>query len=138
MNRMPQARATKAKYRIDAFYELKEVAGQKMDEAALDLNIQSARLGKKVLHLEDISKSFDQLELIRNFSHKFVKGERIGILGKNGSGKSTLLNILTGSLQPDAGRVDPGETLVFGYYRQEGIQRSEERRVGKEWRSRWA
>ena len=129
MNRMPQARATKAKYRIDAFYELKEVAGQKTDEAALDLNIQSARLGKKVLHLEGISKSFDQLELIRNFSHKFVKGERIGILGKNGSGKSTLLNILTGSLQPDAGRVDPGETLVFGYYRQEGIQLDDNKKV---------
>jgi ATP-binding cassette subfamily F protein uup len=129
MNRMPQARATKAKYRIDAFYDLKDVAGQKTEEASMSLDIQSARLGSKVLHLDAVSKSFDGNLFVDAFSHKFVKGERIGILGKNGTGKSTLLNMLTGTLKPDSGEVDLGETLVFGYYRQEGIQLDENKKV---------
>lgn len=129
MNRMPQARATKAKYRIDAFYELKDVAEQKTEEEGFSLDIKTSRLGSKVLNLECISKSFDGNMLVDDFSYKFVKGERIGILGKNGSGKSTLLNILTGALNPDKGVVDAGETLVFGYYRQEGIQLDESKKV---------
>jgi ABC transport system ATP-binding/permease protein len=129
MNRMPQARATKAKYRIDAFYDLKDVAGQKTEEASMSLDIQSARLGSKVLHLDTVSKSFDDNLLVDAFSYKFVKGERIGILGKNGTGKSTLLNMLTGQIQPDSGEIDLGETVVFGYYRQEGIQLDENKKV---------
>ncbi len=129
MNRMPQARATKAKYRIDAFYELKDVAEQKTEEEGFSLDIKTTRLGSKVLNLEGVSKSFDGNMLVDDFSYKFVKGERIGILGKNGSGKSTLLNILTGALNPDKGVVDAGETLVFGYYRQEGIQLDESKKV---------
>lgn len=129
MNRMPQARATKAKYRIDAFYELKDVAEQKTEEEGFSLDMKTTRLGSKVLNLEGVSKSFDGNMLVDDFSYKFVKGERIGILGKNGSGKSTLLNILTGALNPDKGVVDAGETLVFGYYRQEGIQLDESKKV---------
>ncbi|MGQ1948070.1 ABC-F family ATP-binding cassette domain-containing protein [Geofilum sp. OHC36d9] len=129
MNRMPQARATKAKYRIDAFYELKDIADQKTTDQEMALDIQSKRLGKKVVHLTDVSKAFDGHTLIRNFSHKFVKGERIGIIGKNGVGKSTLLNILTGSLKPDSGTIDMGETVEFGYYRQEGIQLDDNKKL---------
>jgi len=129
MNRQPQARGTKAKYRIDAFYDLKKTAGQSTEEQNLEINIKSSRLGKKVVNLHHISKSFDNFNLIRDFSYKFVRGEKIGIIGKNGSGKSTFLNILTGKLQPDSGEVEPGETLVFGYYRQEGLNIDNSKRV---------
>jgi ATP-binding cassette subfamily F protein uup len=129
MNRMPQARGTKAKYRIDSFYDLKETAGQNLEEQSLQLDVQSARLGKKVVNLHHISKSFDNMTLINNFSYKFVKGDKIGIIGKNGTGKSTFLNILTNQLQPDTGKVEPGETLVFGYYRQQGLALSDNKRV---------
>ena len=129
MNRMPQARATKAKYRIDAFYDLKDIASQTTQQASLSLDIQSARLGSKVLDIDSISKSYDGNLFVDSFSHKFVKGERIGILGKNGTGKSTLLNMLTGVLKPDSGEVDLGETVVFGYYRQEGIQLDDNKKV---------
>ena len=122
MNRMPQARATKAKYRIDAFYDLKDKASQKTDQRNLELGIASARLGSKVVNFHNVCKSFDDLDLIQDFSYKFAPYEKIGIVGKNGTGKSTFLNILTGALQPDTGEVDTGETVVFGYYRQEGIK----------------
>jgi ATP-binding cassette subfamily F protein uup len=129
MNRQPQARGTKAKYRIDAFYDLKDTANQNTEEQNLEINIQSSRLGKKVVNLHHISKGFDNLQLINDFSYKFVRGEKIGIIGKNGSGKSTFLNILTGKMEPDTGEVEPGETLVFGYYRQEGMRLDENKRV---------
>ncbi len=129
MNRQPQARGTKAKYRIDAFHDLKKTASQTTDEQNLEINIKSSRLGKKVINLHHISKSFDDLQVIKDFSYKFVRGEKIGIIGKNGSGKSTFLNILTGRLQPDSGEVEPGETLVFGYYKQEGMNLDENKRV---------
>jgi ATP-binding cassette subfamily F protein uup len=129
MNRQPQARGTKAKYRVDAFYDLKKTAGQNMEEQNLEINIKSSRLGKKVVNLHSISKSFDDLKLIEDFSYKFTRGEKVGIIGKNGSGKSTFLNILTGKLAPDSGEIEPGETLVFGYYRQEGLNLDENKRV---------
>ncbi|MCT4590395.1 MAG: ABC-F family ATP-binding cassette domain-containing protein [Carboxylicivirga sp.] len=129
MNRMPQARATKAKYRIDAFHELKDKAHQNINEQNLELGISQARLGKKVINLHNISKSFDNLELIKDFSYKFAPYEKVGIVGKNGTGKSTFLNILTESLQPDSGEVEKGETVVFGYYRQEGIKIDDNKKV---------
>ncbi|PRZ00380.1 ABC-F family ATP-binding cassette domain-containing protein [Marinilabilia salmonicolor] len=129
MNRQPQARGTKAKYRIDAFYDLKKTAEQSTEEQNLEINIKSARLGKKVINLHHISKSFGDLTLIKDFSYKFARGEKVGIIGKNGSGKSTFLNILTGKLEPDSGEVEPGETLAFGYYRQEGLNLDNSKRV---------
>lgn len=129
MNRQPQARGTKAKYRVDAFYDLKKTASQNTEEQSFEMNIKSSRLGKKVVNLHHISKSFDDLDLIKDFSYKFVPGEKVGIIGKNGTGKSTFLNILTGKLQPDTGEVEPGETLVFGYYRQEGMNLDDNKRV---------
>jgi len=129
MNRQPQARGTKAKYRVDAFYDLKKTAAQNLEEQNLEINIKSSRLGKKVVNLHHISKSFDDLRLIEDFSYKFARGEKVGIIGKNGSGKSTFLNILTGKLAPDSGEIEPGETLVFGYYRQEGLNLDDNKRV---------
>ncbi len=129
MNRMPQARATKAKYRIDAFYDLKDKANQKSDLRNLELGISSARLGNKVVNFNNVSKSFDDLHLIQDFSYKFAPYEKVGIAGKNGTGKSTFLNLLTGALQPDQGEVETGETVVFGYYRQEGIKIDDDKKV---------
>lgn len=129
MNRQPQARATKAKYRIDAFYDLKDKASQRMDNRQLELKNESARLGKKVLDLYGISKGYNQLCLIDNLSYKFVPGEKVGIVGRNGTGKSTFLNLVTGQIEPDSGTIEAGETVVFGYYRQQGIQLDESKRV---------
>lgn len=129
MNRQPQARATKAKYRIDAYYELKEVAGQKTREADLSIDIKASRLGTKVLNFDNVSKGFNGKTLIRDFSYKFAKGEKIGILGSNGTGKSTLLNIINGDIKPDTGSIELGETVVVGYYRQEGIKFDENKKV---------
>ncbi|MFW6268391.1 MAG: ABC-F family ATP-binding cassette domain-containing protein [Marinilabiliaceae bacterium] len=129
MNRQPKARGTKAKSRVDAFYDLKKTASQNTEEQNLEINIKSSRLGKKVVNLHNISKSFDDLNLIDGFSYKFTRGDKTGIVGKNGTGKSTFLNILTGQLQPDTGYVEPGETLKFGYYRQEGMDIDENKRV---------
>ncbi|MGV8096304.1 MAG: ABC-F family ATP-binding cassette domain-containing protein [Mangrovibacterium sp.] len=121
MRRMPQARGHKAKYRIDQFYELKEKASyRKMDEN-LELNVSSSRLGSKIIELHHISKAFGDQILIDDFSYKFSRFEKVGIIGENGSGKSTFLNILTGTIPPDRGTVDTGQTIKIGYYRQEGI-----------------
>ncbi|MDG5798831.1 ABC-F family ATP-binding cassette domain-containing protein [Marinilabiliaceae bacterium ANBcel2] len=129
MNKTPQARSTKAKYRIDAFYDLKERASRQIEEKDLNLDIKSHRLGKKVVNLHNVSKGFAGKQLIDNFSYKFSPGEKVGIIGKNGTGKSTLLNIITGSLKPETGVLERGETVVFGYYRQEGIKLDENKRV---------
>ena len=129
MRRMPQARSHKAQYRIDNFYKFQETASQKTDEKKLELDIKGQRLGKKILELEHISKSYEDQCLIDDFSYKFVRGEKIGIVGKNGVGKSTFLNIITRNLEPDRGKIDIGETVVYGYYKQSGIEFSETDRV---------
>lgn len=129
MRRMPQARSHKAQYRIDNFYKIQETASQKTEEKKLELDIKGQRLGKKILELEHISKSFEGQCLIDDFSYKFVRGEKIGIVGKNGVGKSTFLNILTRELEPDRGKIETGETVVYGYYKQAGIRFSENERV---------
>ncbi|MGV8826925.1 MAG: ABC-F family ATP-binding cassette domain-containing protein [Breznakibacter sp.] len=129
MNRQPQARATKAKSRIDAFYNLKDKASTRVDNRQLELNIESSRLGSKVLDMYDVSKGFDALKLINRFSYKFMPREKVGVVGNNGTGKSTFLNLITGALSPDSGTIEIGETVVFGYYRQEGIRLDEEKKV---------
>ena len=122
VNRMPQARSSKARYRIDSFYKLKEETKRAYQAELSDINITASRLGKKVVDILGISKSFDHLQLFNNFSYKFQRFERIGIIGPNGVGKSTLLSVLTGLIQPDSGRVDVGSTVKFGLYKQEGIR----------------
>jgi len=122
MRRMPQARATKAKYRMDAFWDLKAKATQNLSEEDLALNIKASRLGKKVIDIYNLGKSYGDLRVLKDFSYKFARFEKIGIVGDNGTGKSTLLNMITGAIAPDEGHVEIGETVKFGYYRQEGIQ----------------
>ncbi|WP_346859300.1 ABC-F family ATP-binding cassette domain-containing protein [uncultured Draconibacterium sp.] len=121
MRRMPKARSHKAKYRVDSFQDLKEKASQNLNNDQVELNVKSARLGKKIVELDHISKSFPGVNLIEDFSYKFQRFEKVGIVGKNGTGKSTFLNLITGTLSPDSGTIDIGQTIKFGYYRQEGI-----------------
>ena len=129
MRRMPKARSHKAKYRIDSFYELKDKASQNIGEQNLELNVKSARLGKKIIEMENLSKSYPGVKLIENFSYKFSRFEKVGIVGKNGTGKTTFLNLITGKTEPDSGTLEIGQTIKFGYYRQEGISFNPQERV---------
>ncbi len=122
MRRMPQARSHKAKYRINAFYDLKEKASQKLNNDTVNLNVKSSRLGNKMVELENVSKSFPGAKLIENFTYKFSRFEKVGIIGNNGTGKSTFLNLVTQTLMPDSGNIEIGQTIKFGYYRQDGIK----------------
>ncbi len=129
MRRMPKARTGKSKSRIDAFYDLKERATAAHDAGNIKIRAGSRRLGNKILELYHINKSFDNETVIRDFSYTFSRFEKVGIIGKNGTGKSTFLNIVTGSLLPDSGKLETGETVRFGYFRQEGISFDEGQRV---------
>jgi ATP-binding cassette subfamily F protein uup len=121
MRKQPRARGTKAKYRIEAFYELQEKAGQDLRKEKLELDIKEARQGGKILEVEKISKSYNDHKIVNNFSHVFKKQDRIGVVGKNGIGKSTFLDMLVGKLKPDTGEVIRGVTTKFGYFTQESI-----------------
>ena len=129
MRRQPKARTTKSKSRIDSFYELEEKTKGRNVKSSLELSVNVSRQGNKILELEHISKAFNGKPVINDFSYTFKKGDRIGVAGKNGTGKSTLLNIVTGAIQPDGGKVLVGETTVFGYYRQGGLEFKEDERV---------
>ena len=129
MRRMPKARGTKAKYRVDSFYDLKDKASQKISEDSVELTVKSSRLGKKIVEVENLSKSFPGVKLIEDFSYKFSRFEKAGIVGKNGTGKSTFLNLITGKMEPDSGQIEIGQTIKFGYYRQEGISFDPKERV---------
>jgi ABC transport system ATP-binding/permease protein len=119
MRKQPKARGTKAKYRIDAYYDLKEVASQNLKKDRLELDIQETRQGGKVLELHGVSKSYGSAKLIDKFSYVFKKKDRIGIVGKNGAGKSTFLNLVTGKIKQDSGEIIPGLTTKMGYFTQE-------------------
>ncbi len=129
LRRMPKARTHKSKSRIDAFYETKARAESGIVEQELKLQTQSARLGGKIIELKKVKKHFGNINIVDDFSYTFQKGERIGLLGKNGVGKSTFLNLLTGAVQPDKGEVVHGQTLVIGYYTQEGLKAAPEKTV---------
>ena len=129
MNRMPQARGTKAKYRVDAFDDLKKRAHSGIQEQSINLDIKAARLGKKIIECFNVSKAFGDLKILDDFNYKFAQGEKVGIIGKNGTGKSTFLNTITGALEPDSGHLETGETVVVGYYRQDGMKIEEDKKV---------
>lgn len=118
----PCARTGKAKYRIDAFYDLKERAVGRSEDKKVNINIQSARLGKKIINCKDVRFSYGDRCMLKDFTYNFARFEKVGIVGHNGVGKSTFLDLMTGVLTPDEGTIDVGETIVFGHYRQEGIQ----------------
>ncbi len=122
MRRMPKARRHKARSRINAFYDLKDKALYKSADQTIDINVNISRMGKKILVLKNLCKSYNDKVLIRDFSYSFNRFEKIGLIGRNGTGKTTLLNIITGLISPDSGTVEKGDTIIFGYYRQEGIQ----------------
>lgn len=129
MRRQPKARTTKSKSRIDAFYDLEEKTKGRNIKSSLELSVNVSRQGNKILELDHVHKSFNGKAIINDFSYIFKKGDRIGVAGKNGTGKSTLLNIITGVIKPDSGQVNVGETTVFGYYRQGGLEFKDEERV---------
>lgn len=119
--RMPQARGHKSKYRLERVDDLIVKASQNLSENNIELSMNSARLGNKILDIENLGKSYGDLCLIKDFSYKFQKGEKVGIVGKNGTGKSTFLNLITQNLPADKGTIEIGQTIRFGYYRQTGI-----------------
>ena len=121
MRRQPKARTTKSKSRIDDFFEIKKKAHQRRKDHQVQLEINMERLGSKIIEFHNVSKAFKDKNILDGFDYTFKKGERIGIIGKNGTGKSTFLNLLTGSVQPDGGKIVIGETVKIGYYTQGGI-----------------
>ena len=122
MRRQPKARTTKSKSRIDDFYKIKEAAHKRRKEHSVQLEINMERLGSKTVEFHNVSKSFGDLRVLNKFNYNFLRGERVGIIGKNGTGKSTFLNLLTSSITPDSGKIVVGDTIKFGYYTQDGIE----------------
>ncbi len=121
VRRMPKARGTKAKYRMESFSQLKQAAKKEYEPEQDEIQIESLRLGKKVLEIENLGKAFDDLVLFKNFNYKFERFERIGLVGPNGVGKSTFLQVITGIVQADEGSAIAGSTVKFGFYEQKGI-----------------
>lgn len=122
MRRMPKARRHKAKSRIESFYDLKEKAAARPDEKSININVNISRMGSKILEIKNVSKAFGNKVILKDFTYLFNRFEKAGLIGRNGTGKTTLLNIITGLTEPDKGTVERGETIVFGYYRQQGIE----------------
>lgn len=129
MRRQPQARGTKAKYRIDAFYELEKKARAEKVEENVTLAVKSSYIGSKIFEIKHLHKQFGEKKIIEDFSYTFSRYEKVGIVGSNGTGKSTFIKMLIGLLPPDGGTIDIGETVRFGYYSQEGIQFDNQKKV---------
>lgn len=129
MRRQPQARAGKAKYRIDAFYDLKERSRINLQEKNVELNVKSSYIGSKIFEADNISKKFGDKIILDGFNYIFSRYERLGIIGENGVGKSTFIKILQGIIPPDSGSLNIGETIRFGYYNQDGISFDPQKKV---------
>lgn len=129
MRRQPQARGTKAKARIESFYDLEEKSKGPRKKDQVELSVKVSRQGNKILELENVGYSVPDKTIIKDFSYTFKKGDRIGLAGKNGSGKTTFLNLITGAISPTHGELSVGETTKYGYYKQEGLNAKPEERV---------
>lgn len=129
IRRQPQARATKAKSRVDAFSDIEKRAKQRREDKQVELEIKAQYLGSKIFEAQYISKAYGDLKILDNFYYNFSRYEKLGIVGKNGTGKSTFLKMLMGQVKPDSGVFDIGETVVFGYYSQDGLQFDEQMKV---------
>ena len=129
MRRMPKARGTKAKARVDKFFEIKDKASRKLDKQEIQIDMKGSRLGSKILELHYISKAFGDVKIVDSFFYKFKKNERVGIVGPNGVGKTSFIKLLTKELRPDSGKVVVGGTVIFGHYTQDGIQLKEDKRI---------
>ncbi|PWT77396.1 MAG: ABC transporter [Bacteroidetes bacterium] len=129
MRKQPKARTTKSRSREDNFYLIEKKAKQRIEDQRLELNMKMSRLGGKIAELKKVYKSYEEKVILRGFDYTFKKGERVGLVGKNGVGKSTFVNILQGIEKPDSGKINIGETVVFGYYSQQGLEIKEDMRV---------
>ena len=129
MRRQPQARGTKAKYRIDAYYELEKRAKQQREAGQVNLEVKASYIGSKIFEAVHVSKRFDDLKITEDFNYIFARYEKLGIVGNNGTGKATFIKMLMGEVAPDSGHFDVGETVRFGYYSQEGLQFDEQMKV---------
>jgi ATP-binding cassette subfamily F protein uup len=129
MRKQPKARTTKSKSRQDNFYEVESKAKQKIEDTNLQLDMKMTRLGGKIIEAIKVYKSYGDLVVLKGFDYTFSKGERIGIVGKNGVGKSTFLQILQGLTMPDSGKINVGDTIVFGHFSQEGLTYKKDMRV---------
>jgi ATP-binding cassette subfamily F protein uup len=129
MRKQPKARTTKSKSRQDAFYDVEKKAKQQTAAQELELQAKMTRLGGKVAELKKVYKSFGEKAILKGFDYTFKRGERVGIVGKNGTGKSTFTNILQGIEQPDSGKINIGDTVVFGNYAQTGLEIKDDVRV---------
>jgi len=129
MRRQPQARAHKAKSRQESFYEIEERAKQRRNNNKVQLDVKASYLGSKIFEAKYICKAYGDLKILDNFYYNFARYEKMGIVGKNGTGKSTFLKMLLGEVKPDSGSFDIGETVVFGYYSQDGLAFDEQMKV---------
>lgn len=132
MRKQPRARGTKAKYRIEAYYDLEKKASIDLKREKLELDVKESRQGGKILEVHKISKKYGALPIVNDFTYVFKKNDRIGVVGKNGIGKSTFLDMLTGKLKPDTGEIWPGVTTKYGYFTQESITLNPGHRVIEE------
>lgn len=129
MRKQPKARTTKSKSRIDAFTEVAEKVKKQTAEQQMELQAKMNRLGGKIAELKKVYKRYDDKVILNGFDYTFKKGERVGIIGKNGTGKSTFINMLQGVEKPDTGKINIGDTVVFGNYSQKGLEVKEDMRV---------
>jgi ATP-binding cassette subfamily F protein uup len=129
MRRQPKARGTKQKARVDAFSGLKDVATQRVQKDEMEITVQMSRLGSKIVELHKLGKEFDDKKILNSLDYVFKGGERIGIVGGNGTGKSTFLNMISGAVEPSRGKVVVGDTVVMGYYHQDGMKFKDDQRV---------
>ena len=129
MRKQPKARTTKSKSRQDAFYTVEAKAKTKIEDQQLQLDLKMSRLGGKIIELKKVYKKFDEKTILHGFDYTFKKGERVGVIGKNGAGKSTFLNIIQGIEPPDSGKVNTGDTVIFGNYSQQGLVIKKDLRV---------
>jgi len=129
MRKQPRARTTKSKSRQDNFYEIEKVAKRKIEDKQVDLQMKMSRLGGKIAEFKKVYKSFGEKIILSGFDYTFKKGERIGIIGKNGAGKSTFVNMLQGLEEPDSGKINIGDTIIFGNYSQQGLVIKQDMRV---------
>ena len=129
VRKQPRARTVKSKSRVDAFVDVEAKARKKSVDKKIELSVKVERIGSKIIEVRNLKKAFGEKKILEPFTYTFIKGEKIGIVGPNGIGKSTFINMLQGIEPPDTGTVTVGDTIVFGYYSQKGIQVADDKRV---------